>query len=192
MSPAVTPGQEQAVAAGPVTAEAMTRLISTLNDVMVTLQTVVEPGEDDLEAVPFLVACGFSQRQASVQLLLPHSTFGYQARPAGNSELATPVHELARRHPRDGYRRVLARLRRRGQRVNKTHVDRLWKQATLLWRKRGSCSPPLAGSTLRSVRTAAWAIERQRRSSGIGSYALVIRRPLTSPLAQIIGRQVNF
>jgi putative transposase len=43
------------------------------------------------------------------------------------AELRERVRELARAHPREGYRRVWARLRRRGERVNKKRVHRLWK-----------------------------------------------------------------
>jgi putative transposase len=87
------------------------------------------------EAVQLLVARGLSQRRACVLLQLRRSTFGYQARPERNTELSTQLQELARRHPRYGYRRVWALLRRRGQRVNKKHVHRLWKQARLQVRK---------------------------------------------------------
>jgi putative transposase len=86
-------------------------------------------------AVPFLVGRGLSQRRACVLLRLPRSTFGYQARSDGSAELAAQVDELARRHPRYGYRRVWALLRRRGQPVNKKHVHRLWKRAKLQVRK---------------------------------------------------------
>jgi putative transposase len=87
------------------------------------------------EAVQCLIARGLSQRRACVLLQLQRSTFGYQARPGCNAELATQVDELARRHPRYGYRRVWALLRRRGQQVNKKHVHRLWKRAKLQVRK---------------------------------------------------------
>jgi putative transposase len=97
------------------------------------------------EAVQLLVARGLSQRQACVLLQLPRSTLGYQARPARNAELVTQVHELAQRHPRYGYRRVWALLRRRGQHANKKHVHRLWKRAKLQvrtsTRKRRSARP---------------------------------------------------
>jgi putative transposase len=99
------------------------------------------------EVVQLLVARGLSQRQACVLLQLPRSTFGYQARPARNAELATQVHELAQRHPRYGYRRVWALLRRRGQHVNKKHVHRLWKRAKRqvrkITRKRRSARPAM-------------------------------------------------
>jgi putative transposase len=86
-------------------------------------------------AVQLLVAQGLSQRRACVLLQLRRSTFDYQARPERDAELSTQLHELAHRHPRYGYRRVWALLRRRGQRVNKKHVHRLWKQARLQVRK---------------------------------------------------------
>jgi putative transposase len=82
-------------------------------------------------AVQCLVGRGLSPRRAGVLLQLPRSTFGSQARSAGNAELAAQVDELARRHPRDGDRRVWALLRRHGQPVNKQHVHRLWKRAKL-------------------------------------------------------------
>jgi putative transposase len=99
------------------------------------------------EAVQLLVAQGLSQRRACVLLQLPRSTLGYQARPERHAELTAQLHELARRHPRYGYRRVWALLRRRGQHVNKKHVHRLWKQAKLQVRKatrqRGPARPAM-------------------------------------------------
>jgi putative transposase len=95
-------------------------------------------------AVQFLVGRGLSQRRACVLLQLPRSTFGYHARPERNIELSPPLHELARQHPRYGYRRVWALLRRRGQRINQKHVHRLWKQARLQVRK-GTRSRRIAG-----------------------------------------------
>jgi putative transposase len=83
------------------------------------------------EAVQCLVARGLSQRRACILLQLPRSTLGYQGRLDGNVELVEQVHALARRHPRDGYRRVWALLRRRGQRVYKRRAHRLWKRAKL-------------------------------------------------------------
>jgi putative transposase len=102
------------------------------------------------EAVQHLVARGLSQRRACVLLQLPRSTFGYRTRPDGNAELAAQVDELARRYPRDGYRRVWALRRRRGQPVNRKPVHRLWKQAkrqirTLVRQRRPAHSSPAPG-----------------------------------------------
>jgi putative transposase len=82
-------------------------------------------------AVQFLVGRGRSQRRAGVLLQRPRSTFGDQVRSDGNAALAAPLDERARRHPRDGDRRVWALLRRRAQPVNKKHGHRLWKRAKL-------------------------------------------------------------
>jgi putative transposase len=99
------------------------------------------------EAAQLLVAQGISQRRACVLLQLPRSTLGDQARPDRNAEWATQVHELAQRHPRYGYRRVWAFLRRRGQHVNKKPVHRLWQRAKLqvrkATRKRGPARPAM-------------------------------------------------
>lgn len=45
--------------------------------------------------------------------------------------LVKAMHALVRRHPRFGYRRVHALLRRDGWRVNRKRVHRLWKQEKL-------------------------------------------------------------
>ncbi len=87
------------------------------------------------EAVQCFVARGLSQRRACVLLQLRRSTCGYQARPKRHAELTTQLHELARRPPREGYRRVWALLRRRGQQVNQKQGHRLWKQARRQVRK---------------------------------------------------------
>jgi putative transposase len=99
------------------------------------------------EGVQCLVAHGLAQRRACILLQLQRSTFSYQARPERDAGLAEEVHELAQRHPRYGYRRVWALLRRRGRRVNKKHVHRLWKRAKLQVRKvrpqRGPARPAM-------------------------------------------------
>jgi putative transposase len=85
--------------------------------------------------VQFLVARGLSQRRACGVLSLHRATLDYQPCPDRNALLTAQVHELARRYPRYGYRRVWAWLRRRGQQVKKTHVHRLWTRAKLQVRK---------------------------------------------------------
>jgi putative transposase len=87
------------------------------------------------EGVQFLVAHGLAQRRACILLQLQRSTFNYQACPDRHAGLVKEVHDLAQRHPRYGYRRVWALLRRRGRRVNKKHVHQLWKRAKLQVRK---------------------------------------------------------
>jgi putative transposase len=87
------------------------------------------------QGVQFLVAPGLAQRRACILLHLQRSTFNDQARPERNGGLVEEVHELAQRHPRYGYRRGWAVLRRRGRRVNREHVHRLWKRAKLQVRR---------------------------------------------------------
>jgi putative transposase len=89
---------------------------------------------DRRAAVPFLVARGVSERRACRLLHLHRSTLHYQARPDRNVDLAHRMQDLAQRHPRYGYRRIGALLRRR-QVVNKKRVHRLWKRRKLQVRK---------------------------------------------------------
>jgi putative transposase len=66
------------------------------------------------QGVQVLVAHGLAQRRACSLLQLQRSTFNYQARPDRQAGLVKEVHDLAQRHPRYGYRRAWALLRRRG------------------------------------------------------------------------------
>jgi putative transposase len=81
--------------------------------------------------VEFLIERGLSQRRACVLVGLHRSSQRYQPRPAREPELATRLRELARAHPRYGYRRIWALLRREGRTVNQKRVRRLWRQAQL-------------------------------------------------------------
>jgi hypothetical protein len=87
------------------------------------------------EAVPRLVAQGLSPRRAWVLRPRRRSTVGDQVRPGRHAALTAQVDELARRPPRSGDRRVWARRRRRGQRVQKTRGPRLWTRAKRQVRK---------------------------------------------------------
>jgi putative transposase len=85
--------------------------------------------------VRFLVERGLSPTRACRLVQIPRATFQYQARPDRNTELVARMHELATKHPRYGYRRIHALLRRK-QAVNKKRIHRLWKRAGLQVRKR--------------------------------------------------------
>jgi len=87
------------------------------------------------DAVHFLVDYGLSVRQACRLVQLHRSTLHYPARPDRNAELAEQIAALAAKHPRYGYRRVWALLRRRRQPLNRKRVHRLWKRARLQVRK---------------------------------------------------------
>jgi putative transposase len=82
------------------------------------------------EAVQFLVDQGLSTQRACALLQFQRSTFYYPAQPDRNSDLEQQVRELAQRHPRYGYRRIWALLRRK-QPVNKKRIHRLWKRSRL-------------------------------------------------------------
>jgi putative transposase len=73
-----------------------------------------------------------SERRGCELVGTTRSGMGYRPRVAPDDlELRERMRELARKHPREGYRRVWARLRREGQRVNKKRVHRLWKAESL-------------------------------------------------------------
>jgi transposase InsO family protein len=78
-----------------------------------------------------------SERRACKALGHPRSTHRYEAR-KGEEErvLVARMHELVRKHPRYGYRRIGALLRREGFRVNIKRVHRLWRREGLRVRKR--------------------------------------------------------
>lgn len=90
---------------------------------------------DRRDAVQFLVDRGLSPTRACAVVQLPRATFQYQPRPDRNADLQAQVQALAAKHPRYGYRRIHALLRRE-QLVNRKRVHRLWKQARLQVRKR--------------------------------------------------------
>lgn len=73
-----------------------------------------------------------SQRRASRLLGRSRSTLRYQRQPRpGEEALVRAVRRLARRHPRYGYRRIHARLRKQGWAVNVKRVRRLWNELGL-------------------------------------------------------------
>jgi putative transposase len=61
---------------------------------------------------------------------IPRSTFRYAAQPRDDTMLLGQIQQLAARHPRYGYRRISALLRRT-TRVNEKRVRRLWRQHRL-------------------------------------------------------------
>jgi putative transposase len=70
-----------------------------------------------------------SQRRVCKALGVARSLVRYQARlPDKDRDLVGKMHELARKHPRYGYRRIAALLRAGGWRVNDKRVRRLWRQ----------------------------------------------------------------
>lgn len=73
-----------------------------------------------------------SQRRASRLLGRARSTLRYRPQQhAEEAALVRAIRRLARRHPRYGYRRIHARLRKQGWSVNRKHVRRLWNELGL-------------------------------------------------------------
>jgi putative transposase len=73
-----------------------------------------------------------SQRRVSRALDLPRSSLRYTPVPRDRAAaLARRIEDLAGAHPRYGYRRIWALLRRAGWSVNQKAVRRLWRQAGL-------------------------------------------------------------
>lgn len=95
-----------------------------------------------------------SQRRASQLLGRSRSTLRYQRQPRpGEDALVRAVRRLARRHPRYGYRRIHARLRKKGWSVNLKRVHRLWNELGLrrsLRRKKANKLGPKPGSSANS------------------------------------------
>ena len=70
-------------------------------------------------------ACRVLGQQRSTQRQRP------QRAKEGEGRLVARMLELVRKHPRFGYRRIWALLRREGWRVNRKRVHRLWRQQGL-------------------------------------------------------------
>lgn len=71
-------------------------------------------------------------RRACVLVSVARSMVGYVARqPAKDRPVVALLRQLARQHPRFGYRRAWAWLRRQGYAVNRKRVQRLWQHAGL-------------------------------------------------------------
>lgn len=70
----------------------------------------------------------YSERRACKVVGLARSTARYAGHIDGDRRrLIERMHELSRVHPRYGYRRIWAMLRREGWRVNRKRVQRLWR-----------------------------------------------------------------
>lgn len=102
------------------------------------------------EAVLVMRRRGISQRRACILVHISDSSLRYRSRPRDNQDLLAQLQTIARQHPRYGYRRAWAIVRRAGQRVNHKRVARLWRQAGLAVPRRvhrrrrvGTASRPL-------------------------------------------------
>jgi putative transposase len=82
------------------------------------------------EAVVLLKGRKVSERRSCRIMGISRPGFRYQSR-RSDSELIEKLKAIAREHPRYGYRRACAVLRRSGERVNHKRVHRVWQQAKL-------------------------------------------------------------
>jgi putative transposase len=88
------------------------------------------------EQVRYAGMRGLSTRRACRLIEVARSSLNYQSRmPARDKELELLLRSLAERHPRYGYRRVWAVLRRE-MLINLKRVRRLWQQMGLSLPKR--------------------------------------------------------
>jgi len=83
------------------------------------------------EAVVFLKTKQVSERRSCQLILLARSTCGYRIKREPDEAFENQVKELAFAHPRYGYRRVHALLRRRGQKLNRKRVVRVGQKFDL-------------------------------------------------------------
>lgn len=85
-----------------------------------------------------LLKSGLSQRRSCAIIGIGRSSFRYQPRPDEDGRLVATLKRIAFRHPRYGYRRAWAVMRRAGAGVNAKKVLRLWRKAGLTLRRRPS------------------------------------------------------
>jgi putative transposase len=93
-----------------------------------------------------------SCRRACALLRVARSALAYAARrPGRDAVLVAELQRLAAAHPRYGYRRMWALLRRRGRVVNPKRVHRLWRYAGLVLPRRRPRRKVRTGARLRPL-----------------------------------------
>ena len=74
----------------------------------------------------------YAERNACRLVKQPRSTQRYEARiDYEERQIRKRLHELAKKHPGSGYRRMTRLLRREGMQINKKRVQRLWREEGL-------------------------------------------------------------
>ena len=74
----------------------------------------------------------YTERNACRLIKQPRSTQRYEARiDYEERRIRKRLHELAKKHPGSGYRRMTKLLRREGMKINKKRVQRLWREEGL-------------------------------------------------------------
>lgn len=105
--------------------------------------------------VRYAVRRRLSCRRACALLGVPRSTLGYVLRRGrGDAALVAELRRLAQRHPRYGYRRVWALLRRAGYQVNAKRIYRLWRRSGLALPRRRPRPKQRTGARVNPLATA--------------------------------------
>ena len=105
--------------------------------------------------VRYAVRRRLSCRRACTLLGVSRSTLGYVSRRGRQDvRLLAELRRLATRHPRYGYRRIWALLRRAGQVVNAKRVHRLWRLGGLTLPRRRPHRKQRTGARVRPLATA--------------------------------------
>ena len=120
------------------------------------------------EAVVFLRTKEVSERRSCQLILLARSTCQYRIKQEPDEKFENEVKELAFAHPRYGYRRVHALLRRGGQTVNRKRVVRVWQKFGL--------QVPRSKKTRKRVRQSQPLMPRAARPNQIWTYDFVFDR----------------
>ena len=90
------------------------------------------------EAAEVMVASGLSERAACKVLGMHRSTNRYEARKDDDAELREEIKSIAYERRRFGYRRIHARLRKNGRKVNHKKVYRIYSEEQLKLRRKKS------------------------------------------------------
>lgn len=80
------------------------------------------------QVVRALVERGVSQTRACEAVEMSRSSYRYESRRADDVELVERIKEIRGKKPRWGYKRVHAKLRSEGFRVNHKRIERIWRE----------------------------------------------------------------
>jgi transposase InsO family protein len=147
-----------------------------------------------------LVERGISERLACRLVGVPRSSYRYPTSPESEVEAAlrASIRELAQAHPRYGYRRITALLRRQGKVVNPKHVGRIWREEGLVLprkrprkrRKGGPSAMPTAASYRGHVWTYDFVFDRTEHGQALKM--LVVLDEFTRECHRIkVGRRLD-
>lgn len=121
------------------------------------------------EAVILLKTKAVSERRSCELLFCSRSTYRYRLRREPDAEFEKQVKQLAIEHPRFGYRRVHALLRREGLTVNRKRVERIWD-------KFGLQVPPRTRKKKRAQTRGSQPAPRASRPNEVWTYDFVFDR----------------